>query len=180
MKNIIKINIDSANRKLKEIETSIQNLDTTIDYSSLDDEAYKKAGAELEECRLKLTKLSNTINILLGTVTSEVKRHIECGQLTLPGVEIEYTDSDGSVSTVRVDKKVYKRVNRAKLDSITGIKQTLTGNESGVYTGCVRAITSRVEKACEQGVFKRDEVIDETTVDQILLDFEVNDKKGGE
>lgn len=180
MANVIQISIDSASRKLKEVEESVKKIDMTVDYAAQDDEAYKKSGADLEECRIKLAKLANTVQTLLATVTAEEKRHFESGQLTLPGIVIEYTDSDGSVSHVRVDKQTKKSVNRAKLDALTGIKQTLTGNESNVYTGCVRAITSRVERACEQGIFNRDEVITETTTEQVVLDLEINDKKGGE
>lgn len=39
---------------------------------------------------------------------------------------------------------------------------------------------SRVERACEQGIFNRDEVITEVTTEQVLLDLEINNKKGGE
>lgn len=180
MANVIKIDIDSITKKLNAVKKDISALDITADYSSLNDEEFKRVGTILAENEAKLRAAIKEINSLAELNHQEFVRFNDSQQQHLDG--IEYYDSDGTVIAVGFTSETTTTINRAQLDKETGVQVTVTGNNLDLYTKpSVRAKKKRVVDAVENGVISS-ACVTKTTVQQghIVFDDSNKTKKGGE
>ena len=180
MGNVIKYDIDAAQKKLSAVKHDVLSIDTGVDYTQSSDEEYGKAGKSLAENDKKLHDLLVEVQSLYDANHSELLRHREAGQQVLFDVEtIEYEDADGTVLRLGFTKETKTTVNRAQLDSETGVSVSVSGSNLDLYTKpSVRARKKKVQQAVEAGIISSG-CITTTTTEQGHFVFDETNKKGG-